>query len=50
MKLFNSGFSQGKSISNEIQRIIKGLSPFLSENIINEILPKIASLILQSKK
>lgn len=49
MKLFKSS-SKSKSISNEIQRIVKGISPFFSENIINEIFPKIVSLIYDKKK
>ena len=49
MKLFKSS-SKSKSISNEIQRIVKGISHFLSENIIKDFLPKIVCLIYNKNK
>ena len=52
MKLlkYSGSPAKSKSISNEIQRIILGITPFLSENIINEFLPKIVSLIYDKNK
>ena len=52
MKLlkYSGSPAKSKSISHEIQRIVKGISHFLSENIINEIFPKIVSLVYEKNK
>ena len=52
MKLlkYSGSPAKSKSISLAIQIIIKGITPFLSENIIKEFLPKIVSLIYDKNK